>query len=137
MTGNEHDAEVENAVRNQVAQTCYTADEGTLDELTALMAEDVVWESSAGPLTGRAAVAAGLQGPRERGLTGPGSGTRHLLTTVVVRAGADRSAESRSTWALVKVGDEPKVLMVGEYVDSWTWSAGGPLLQQRRIVRAS
>lgn len=123
------------AIRNLLALGCYLADEGTADDVAALLAPDGTWQLSSGTVwRGRAEVATGLQAARDTGVAGPGSGSRHLLTTVWVSVGADGSARSRARWLLLRDSDGV-VVSHGDYQDGWRRTDGAWALHARRVER--
>src|SRR5215475_14712495 len=72
-------------IRNLIARAAHLADDGDLGEVAALWTEDGVWTSPAeGSRTGAAQIVAGARDRRARGTSGPGSGSRHFVTTVLV-----------------------------------------------------
>lgn len=129
------DLVAELAVRRSLALTCLLADEAPLEQLGELLADDVRWSMSGRTWSGRAEVLEGLQVPRTSGVVGPGSGTRHLLTTVLVEA-AEPGARTRSSWLLVRAADSGvEVLMADDYHDIWRMDGGEAVLVARRVDR--
>lgn len=129
------DLAVELAVRRSLALTCLRADEAPIGELGQLLADDVTWSMSGRTWQGRAQVLEGLQVPRTSGMVGPGSGTRHLLSTVLVES-AESGARSRSSWMLVRSGEAGvDVLMAGDYHDSWRMEGDEAVLVSRQVDR--
>lgn len=110
------------------------ADEGTLDELGALFAEDGAWSMPGVTWTGRDEVVAGLGSMRDLGHAGPGSGSWHLVTNPEVLVDGDRAA-ARSCWQLVGSADG-QVRALGRYRDELRRGADGTWLLTRREVTA-
>ena len=129
------DPSTELAVRRSLTLTCLRADEAPIEQLGELLADDITWSMGGRTWTGKAEVLEGLQAPRTNGMVGPGSGTRHLLSTVLVDE-AESGARSRSSWMLVRAGATGvDVLMAGDYHDTWRTAGGDAVLVARRVDR--
>ena len=96
------DAEIR-SVLARIAQLADTTED--LDDYLALFTEDAVWGMPANPAVdlpanqkhGRAEIRAGVEERRSSGIQGPGTNTRHILTTIAV----DVESDTRATAALV------------------------------------
>jgi len=122
-------------IRNLVVRLAHTADEGSLDEYAGLYTEDAIWDG--GPAFGRRrGIADILTGVRERsasGIAGPGTHTRHVITTTSVRVMGD-TAEVRSYFLFyVDCDKAPTVRVVGAYRDEMRRTPSGWKLAHRRI----
>ncbi|GAA1844271.1 hypothetical protein GCM10009836_24610 [Pseudonocardia ailaonensis] len=130
-------------VADLLARIAQAADLDTLEEYGELLAEDIVWVMPENPATGlpaqrregRADVLAGARERRASGLQGPGSGARHLVSTIVVTPSGDQ-ARARSYFQFVGGGSgTPVLLSTGVYEDRFVRSEGGGwLLAERRIT---
>ncbi len=78
-------------IRNLVARVAQVADHGDLDEYAELYTDDAAWEMPGAPRNGLVDILAGARQRRAEGVTGPGSATRHVITTLAVDV-ADPSA---------------------------------------------
>lgn len=127
------DADDQFAVRNLLARIVYEGDEGDLDMYLTLFDEDAVWSMPGVEHRGIAAVRQGVEQRRADGLTGPGSGKRHVLTTIEVGVDGD-DATARSTWLLVGgEGLQPALLRYGTYHDRLRRTDRGWVLAERTI----
>ena len=71
-------------IRNLVARVAQVADHGDLEEYADLYTEDADWEMPGAPRHGVADIMDGARQRRTEGVTGPGSATRHVITTLSV-----------------------------------------------------
>ncbi len=127
------DADDQFAVRNLLARIVYEGDEGDLDTYVTLFADDAVWSMPGVEHRGIAAIRHGVEQRRAEGLTGPGSGKRHVLTTTEV-ALHGATATARSTWLLVGgEGLQPALLRYGTYADQLRSTNDGWVLAARTI----
>ena len=79
-----------------MAQFAHATDDGTKEEYTALLTEDACMTLANGEVSkGRDAFVAGAMGRRAGGRLGPGSHTKHIVSTISVKVTGD-SATARS-----------------------------------------
>src|SRR5205085_4974783 len=90
-------ADDELAVRNVVARVAQYADGPDVDAYVALFTPDAVWDMPGAPRRGHAEIRDGSEERRAAGQIGPGSNTRHFVSTVAVTVDGDR-AEADSYW---------------------------------------
>jgi uncharacterized protein (TIGR02246 family) len=122
-------------VRNLVARVAQVADHGSLDEYAGLFTEDAAWELPGGPRRGRADIVDGARQRRHDGVTGPGSRTRHLITTVAVVVGQDGSATADSYWQFWRETDAaPTLFNMGHYHDTLRLDGGAWRIARREIT---
>ncbi len=130
-------------IRNVIARIAQTADTGTIEEYIANFTDDAAWEMPDNPIIGvPGSVRKGheeiLVGVRERrgsGLQGPGSNTRHMLTTSAVTVESDDRATARSYFLFVgETATAPKILTVGQYDDVFVRGPAGWQLSHRVIT---
>lgn len=122
-------------IRNVVARLAQLADMGDLDEYVGLFTDDASWEMPGAPRHGRADILAGATERRSSGTTGPGSNTRHLITTLGVRVDGSDEAGADSYWQFV--GDTtavPTVRLMGHYHDTFRRTPEGWRLATRGIT---
>jgi uncharacterized protein (TIGR02246 family) len=127
--------EDELAIRNVVANMSRFADDGTVDDYVGLFTEDAEWLMPGAPRRGRADIRAGSEARRAEGTTGPGSHTRHALTTITVQVDGD-TARSASTWLFFTGTDQPPptLRLVGTYTDTLVRTPDGWRVARREIV---
>jgi ketosteroid isomerase-like protein len=122
------------AVRNVVAALARTADGDDVDAYLALFAPDATWELPEGTRRGHDELRAASLERRAAGTIGPGSHTRHVVTTVVVHVDGDR-ATAESTWMfLADTTTAPRIARVGTYADEFRRHGHHWLLVHRTIT---
>lgn len=123
-------------IRNLVARVAQLADHGEdLEEYGRLFTEDGAWEFPAGPRRGRADIVAGAHERRRQKVTGPGSHTRHLISTVSVVVHDDATATADSYWQFWRdTADAPALFNMGHYHDSVRHEDGSWRLARREIT---
>jgi hypothetical protein len=128
------DADDQLAVRNLLARIVYERGAGDLDTYLTRFHRDAVWSMPGVEHRGLGAIRRGVEERRAEGRTGPGSGKRHVLTTVEVTVDGDE-AVARSTWLFVG-GDglQPTLLSYGIYDDRLLRAAEGWLIAERSIT---
>ena len=121
------------AIRNVVARLAQLADEGDLEEYTGLFADDALWEMPGAAIRGRENLLAGAIERRAAGTVGPGSNTRHVITTQAVSVDGNE-ATSDAYWQFwVNTAAEPSVALFGTYRDRLVRTEGGWKLAHRTI----
>jgi uncharacterized protein (TIGR02246 family) len=112
--------EAELQIRNVIARIAILADQGDLDEYADQFTEDAVWAFPSAPRLGRADIRAGAEGRRAEGTTGPGTATRHVITTVAVRVDqSDRATADSYFVFLQNTTTSPTIFNMGAYRDSF------------------
>jgi 3-phenylpropionate/cinnamic acid dioxygenase small subunit len=126
--------EEKDAIREVLAEYCFRLDGGRYDEMAALFAEDVTWDTAFGAATGRAAIAQQARDIRARaGDNRPRA--VHLVTNIVIALAGD-TAEVRSNWTVVQNSQEgPKIGSGGAYADRMAMQDGSWLFRYRKIDR--
>jgi 3-phenylpropionate/cinnamic acid dioxygenase small subunit len=136
-------AEAEAEIRNLLARLAQLADRGEVDEYVASMTEDVVWTMPANDVVGlpanerrgRAAVATGARERLTAGVQGPGSHTRHVVTTTVVQVESDDRATAQSYFLFIDdTARAPTIRNVGCYNDVLRRTDDGWKLAARTIT---
>ena len=126
-------SEDEAAIKNVVARLARLADEGDLDDYVSLFSADARWEMPGSVLEGSENLLAGAVERRAAGTVGPGSNTRHVITTQEVVVDGDE-AVSRAYWQFwVNTADEPSVALMGTYQDRLVRTPDGWKLAHRTI----
>jgi len=124
------------AVRNTVARVAMYADGlGSVDEYAALFTEDCEWLMPGAPRTGREEVRKGAAERRAAGGVGPGSNSRHMISTMVVEfTGPDEAVSESYFTYLVDTHETPRVQIVGYYQDTLRRTDEGWLMARREIT---
>jgi len=121
------------AIRNLLARVAQLADEGDLEDYLDPFTEDAVWGGAGLPeRQGRAALRDAAAERRATGTAGPGTRTRHAVTTSPWTSGAT----SRSLFHFHGRTDaEPQLRMIGVWEDRLRRMDGVGKIAARRIVR--
>jgi 3-phenylpropionate/cinnamic acid dioxygenase small subunit len=135
--------EAEGEIRTVLARIAQLADNGDLDEYVTLFADDAVWAMPENPSMGmpasekrgRAEIRAGAEERRAGGVQGPGTETRHVLTTTAVTVESDDRATARSYFQFyASTASQPVLRNMGQYDDVLVRGAHGWQLQHRTIT---
>ena len=110
-------AEDELAVRNVVARVALYADGPDVDAYVDLFTPDAVWDMPGAPRKGHAEIRAGSEERRAGGQIGPGSNTRHVVSTVAVRVNDDRAVADSYWQFYVDTATAPRLQLMGTYRD--------------------
>lgn len=125
-------------IRNLVAGLAHLADASgpdELDEYMALFTDDATWEMPGSERRGRADILAGARERRHSGQQGPGTNTRHVITTQAVRLDGPDTAVSDAYFLLVAdTTTAPAVRMIGHYHDELRREDGHWRLARRVIT---
>jgi 3-phenylpropionate/cinnamic acid dioxygenase small subunit len=122
-------------IRNLVARLAQLADMGDLNEYVSLFTEDATWEMPGAPRRGQADIMAGAQERRSSGTTGPGSNTRHVISTLSVQSDASDEATSDCYWLFYgNTTTVPVVQLMGHYHDTLRRTPEGWKLARRQIA---
>lgn len=121
------------AIRNVVARLAILADEGDLEEYVDLFTDDARWDMPGGELQGRDNLLAGAIERRAAGTVGPGSNTRHVITTQAVAVDGDEAASDSYFQFWVNTATEPSIALFGTYRDRLVQTESGWKLAHRVI----
>lgn len=122
-------------IRNLIARVAQLADHGDLEEYASLFTEDGAWEFPGGPRRGRADILAGARERRRDKVTGPGSGTRHVITTLAVQVTSGTAATADSYWLFWRdTATSPALVNMGHYHDVLRREDGAWRIARREIV---
>ncbi|HVB93155.1 MAG TPA: nuclear transport factor 2 family protein [Acidimicrobiales bacterium] len=125
----------ESEIRNLIARIAILADQGDLDEYIEQFTEDAVWAFPTAPRHGRADIRAGAEARRADGTTGPGTATRHLITTVAVRVDDADSAVADSYFVFLQnTTTSPTIFNMGAYHDTFVHQGNAWRLARREIT---
>ena len=122
------------AVRNVIARLALFADGPDVDAYVDLFAPDAVWEMPGAPRKGHAEIRAGSEERRAAGQIGPGSNTRHSVSTVAVTVDGD-TAVADSYWQFwVDTATTPRIQLMGAYHDELVRMGDAWKLSRRQIT---
>jgi uncharacterized protein (TIGR02246 family) len=124
------------AIRNTIARIAHLADMGTdPDEYVENFTDDADWLMPGAPRSGRADIKEGWLGRRAIKQTGPGTFTRHVVSTVgVMLHGPDR-AEVDSYWIFYgNTNTAPVIQLMGHYHDTFVKGADGRWRLRTRAI---
>lgn len=122
-------------IRNLIARVAQVADRGPLEDYGALFTQDAAWELPGGPRLGRDDILEGARQRRRDGVTGPGSRTRHLISTVSVVVQDACRATADSYWQFWRDTDRaPGLLNMGHYRDTLRVEEGAWKVARREIT---
>ena len=126
--------EEKEAIREVLAEYCFSLDDGRYDDMAALFTEDGTWDTAFGTAKGRAEIAALARDIRARaGENRPRA--IHLVTNIVMALDGDR-ATVRSNWTVVQNSPTgPKIGSGGGYADQMAKEGGRWLFRYRKIDR--
>ncbi len=113
----------------------HLADHGELDEYVGLFTEDAAWEYPGGPRRGRADILGGARERRSQKVTGPGSNTRHVITTLAVHVEDATTAVADSYWLFWRdTTTAPVLFNMGHYHDVVRREGGAWRIARREIT---
>jgi 3-phenylpropionate/cinnamic acid dioxygenase small subunit len=130
-------------IRTVLARIAQLADTGDLEEYLTLFTEDAVWGMPDNPAVGMTAnekkghaeILAGAQERRASGLQGPGTESRHVLTTIAIDVESEDRATARSYFLFFdSTSTTPTLRTMGQYDDVLVKGEGGWQLARRRIT---
>ena len=122
------------AVRNVVARLAQLADGDDVEAYVALFTPDASWEMPGAPRRGQADIRAGRQARLAEGRVGPGSASRHVITTMAVAVVGDRATADSYWLFFVDTATQPRVESMGTYHDELVRAGGEWRLARRKIA---
>jgi 3-phenylpropionate/cinnamic acid dioxygenase small subunit len=126
----------ESEIRNLLARIAQLADEGDLADYLACFTDGAVWGGAGFPeRRGHAAILEGARARRASGTAGPGSKTRHLVSTAVVELDGDRAKVRSIFHFYLDTNSAPKLDRMGVWDDTFVRTASGWKLAARTIVQ--
>jgi 3-phenylpropionate/cinnamic acid dioxygenase small subunit len=133
-------------IRNLVAELAQLADTASDDELErylALFTDDATWavladgdELETQERRGHSEILDGVRERRTRGIQGPGTDTRHVVSTLVVRFETRDRAMARCYWQYYTGASSsgPVLAQMGEYRNTFVRTRLGWKLARRELV---
>lgn len=129
------------AIVSVLAELALTADTSDLDVYLQWYTDDAVWEAHgidggvSGVRRGREEIRVAAEQRRASGLQGPGTATRHTLSTTAIEFESPVVATSRSVFAFYgSTTGTPELLSMGCYDDRLHRTADGWRLAHRVIT---
>jgi uncharacterized protein (TIGR02246 family) len=122
------------AVRNLVARLSRNADIGDIDAYMSSFAPDAEWNMPGAPVSGHDAIRTGLIERRSTGAVGPGSNTRHMVSTVTVDVDGDTATSESYFQYFSDTTSNPTLRLVGYYRDVFVRTSAGWRLSKRDIT---
>ena len=126
-----------------LARIAQLADAGTPEEYIGCFTPDAVWDLTDATdlpmdvqtISGRDALLAGVHERRAAGIQGPGTHTRHDVSSITVEVDGDH-ATARAYFRYYRGTDGiPTLVAMGVYTDAFVRDAAGWRLQHRVISR--
>lgn len=122
-------------IRTVLARIAHYSDTGDLDDYAAQFTGDATWEMPpAPPKRGRAAIRTAAAARRADGQTGPGTHTRHVITTVAVSVDGDTAAVDSYWQFYTATATAPSLHSMGSYHDTFHRTFTGWRLAHRHIT---
>ncbi len=123
-------------IRNLLARCTQLSDDGSLGDYIDCMHEDAVWGGTGFPeRCGHQEILEGAEQRRADGIAGPGSHTRHLISTSHVDVRGEK-ANARSIFSFYgNTHQVPELRMMGVWEDEFMRTDRGWKLTRRTIVR--
>jgi 3-phenylpropionate/cinnamic acid dioxygenase small subunit len=134
--------EIRNIVA-ELAQLADTAPDDELDRYLALLTDDATWVvlADVGLLEtqerkGHSEILEGVRERRAAGVQGPGTDTRHVVSTLVVTFETSDTAMARCYWQyFAKTSSSAPVLaLMGEYRNTFVRTTSGWKLARRELI---
>lgn len=124
-------------IRNLAAQLAHLADEESdMSTYLQCFTEDARWSMQAIDLNGRDEILAGALERRRSGSQGPGTHTRHIITTHVVEVDGDEARGQLYLLFMADTATSPHVRSVAHYADRYRRTPAGWKLAERQITVA-
>jgi 3-phenylpropionate/cinnamic acid dioxygenase small subunit len=130
-------------IRTLLARIAQLADTGDLDEYLTCFTEVAVWQMPDNPAVGMTAnakrghaeIRQGAEERRASGLQGPGTATRHVLTTTAITVESEARATARSYFMFFgTTAGTPTIRTMGQYDDVLVKGEHGWQLAHRIIT---
>jgi 3-phenylpropionate/cinnamic acid dioxygenase small subunit len=122
------------AVASLIARIAQLADDGDLDDYVQCFTEDARWDMPGAARRGRADIMAGAIERRATGGTGPGSATRHSVSTIAVSVDRDTATASAYWQFWASTTTSPVLQLMGRYDDVFRRGPAGWQLDHRVIT---
>lgn len=121
-------------IRNLAAHLAHLADEeADLSRYIQCFTEDALWSLRTSVLNGRDEILAGARERRRSGSQGPGTHTRHIITTHTVDVDGDEAHGQIYLLFMADTSTHPHVRSIAHYADRYRRTATGWKLSERLI----
>lgn len=104
-------------IRALLGRTALVGDEGRAEDYAEVYATDAVWSFGGSTQTGIDEIIAGARARRERGTSGPGSNTRHVVAPMQVDVQGDTATAVSYFLFLGDTASVPTLRSFGTYRD--------------------
>jgi hypothetical protein len=118
------------AIRNVIGLTAYLGDQGAPEDYRKVYAPDAIWRIGDVTQSGADEIVAAAAARRAEGVSGPGTGTRHLVTPLTIEVTGD-IAESVSYYVFLS---GTSIATTGTYHDDLARTEQGWLITRRDIT---
>jgi 3-phenylpropionate/cinnamic acid dioxygenase small subunit len=123
------------AIRNVISRLAILADQGDLDDYIDEFTSGAEWRLADLALSGRAEIRAAAEERRAGGVTGPGTNTRHVITTVAVTTqGTDAGSADSYFLFFQSTSTAPSLFNMGWYHDTFKREGDRWRLARREIT---
>lgn len=130
MSSNQRLAEDDIAIRNLVGLTALLGDEGEPEEYRSVYTRDATWCMGGSTQSGAEEIVAAAAGRRAEGVSGPGTGTRHLVVPLHVEVTGD--AANAVSYFLFLAGTA--IRTAGTYRDELVRTSEGWRIHSRQVT---
>jgi hypothetical protein len=118
-----------------VARLALVGDVGDLDDYRQIFTAEGVWADPSGERDGIDAIVEGVSARRTEGHTGPGSGFRHVVSTLSITFPSTDAAVGDSYFiGLEDISAAPKIRVTGRYHDTFVRTPDGWRIARRDIT---
>ena len=122
-------------IRSLIGRAAHVGDEGSPDDYRTLYTADATWSMGDVTQHGVEEIVAATRDRRATGVSGPGTGTRHLVVPLHVTVDSDAATAVSYFLFLGNTTAAPTVKMFGTYTDDLARTPEGWRIQ-RRVSRA-
>jgi hypothetical protein len=124
-------AEDEVLIRNLIGLAAHLADEGEPDDYRVLYTPDATWSFGGSTQHGVEEIVAATRQRRAEGVSGPGTGTRHLVVPLHVTVNGDTATAVSYFLFLADTTGTPVVRVFGVYTDELVRTPEGWRIRSR------
>jgi hypothetical protein len=118
------------AIRNLLGRTALLGDEGDPEDYREVYAPDATWRMGTAKQAGADEIVAAAAARRANGISGPGTGTRHVVIPLLVEVSGD-SARAVSSYLFLT---GTTITVAGTYRDELTRSGRGWQISSREAT---
>lgn len=122
-------------IRNLAALLAHLADEEPdMSTYIEHFTDDARWRMNEVEFNGRSEILAGALSRRRSGAQGPGTNTRHVITTHLVQLDGDTATGQIYLLFLARTSTAPHIRSMARYADQYRRTAAGWKLAERSIT---